>query len=533
MPEAIETDRQFMKMAIDEAARSEAEDPKAHPKVGAVVVRDGQVLAKAHRLRGMHAEYVALERILPKETLAGATVYTTLEPCTERGPEKIPCCDRLKERKVARVVIGMLDPNPRIRGVGVRELEKVRIKVDTFPEDLRLQIEELNRDFIREHDASLRRDARRPPGEDDTVRLVAVEAAAETERDRNALRAFLQRAEVRLSTMHRIAGAFLSGAGLLFLLPVFFRDYPKELLGAIVTDIAALSIPSASALLALVGLLGIVMVVFSIFLILVYSLYLLVKDLTLFYFIGQSPGFSDDAFYPRFALTAIAFSPDESLRAKDQIIQSQNQPDIMAFTMPRSQGVPQVDVGKWESYGHLLYSPTRRPQDDDTPMQRRFRIALGQAGLVDRDLVHEVARMEASLVRHNLHLRRLVLRYAKALVLMVWTLIITFASTLLIQLAEKWPLVAPWKWYGVIGILAAWLYLTPGRVVKLPIDWIYEWANQNTSRTEHIAHDPELQQFEQRVAKYCKRAWVPLVIATILLAAAPYGQKLWAMIQPG
>ena len=64
---------------------------RPHPKVGAVVVKDGKVLAKAHRGENpkSHAEYVALEEKLPNETLAGATVYTTLEPCVNEGTIKI------------------------------------------------------------------------------------------------------------------------------------------------------------------------------------------------------------------------------------------------------------------------------------------------------------------------------------------------------------------------------------------------------------------------------------------------------------
>ena len=113
-------DRQFMEMAIEEARKSTGEDGRSHPKVGAVVVKDGRVLAKAHRgeFLGCHAEYIALEKKLVDQSLAGSTVYTTLEPCTSRNHPKIPCASRLIERKVARVVIGILDPNPKISGRG-------------------------------------------------------------------------------------------------------------------------------------------------------------------------------------------------------------------------------------------------------------------------------------------------------------------------------------------------------------------------------------------------------------------------------
>jgi pyrimidine deaminase RibD-like protein/NTP pyrophosphatase (non-canonical NTP hydrolase) len=146
------TDRDFMKLAIDEARMCRAEDERVHPMVGAVVVKDGVLLAKAHRgelAGGDHAEFTALEKKLSAEALAGSTVYTTLEPCTTRNHPKVPCAERLIERKIARVVIGTLDPNPAISGKGQRRLREASIATDLFPADLMAEIEELNREFTR------------------------------------------------------------------------------------------------------------------------------------------------------------------------------------------------------------------------------------------------------------------------------------------------------------------------------------------------------------------------------------------------
>jgi pyrimidine deaminase RibD-like protein len=143
-------DRKFARMAIDEARRSISEkDDRVHPKVGAVVVKDGRVLSTAHRGEqpGNHAEFVALEKKLSDEAVAGATVYTTLEPCTTRNQPKIPCAQRVIDRKVARVVIGMLDPDDRISGKGVRRLRQAGIETVLFPHDLAMEVEELNREF--------------------------------------------------------------------------------------------------------------------------------------------------------------------------------------------------------------------------------------------------------------------------------------------------------------------------------------------------------------------------------------------------
>ena len=144
-------DRRFAVMAITEARKSVPEDERPHPRVGVVIVKDGVVLSKAHRGENTqsHAEYIALECKLPDDAVAGSTVYTTLEPCTKRNHPKIPCAQRLVERKVGRVVIGMLDPNPDIRGLGEQLLNDAGIETQLFPRDLRAQVEEMNRDFIK------------------------------------------------------------------------------------------------------------------------------------------------------------------------------------------------------------------------------------------------------------------------------------------------------------------------------------------------------------------------------------------------
>jgi pyrimidine deaminase RibD-like protein len=145
-------DRMFARMAIEEARKSMPEnDGRPHPWVGAVMVKDRKVLGRAHRgeMPGNHAEFVALEKNLPDVAVVGATVYTTLEPCTTRTPPKIPCVDRLIERKVARVVIGILDPDDRIRGKGQRKLSNAGIETALFPYDLAMEVEELNREFTR------------------------------------------------------------------------------------------------------------------------------------------------------------------------------------------------------------------------------------------------------------------------------------------------------------------------------------------------------------------------------------------------
>lgn len=144
-------DRDAILLAVSEAQKSTAEDDRPHPKVGVAIVHDNKIIASAHRgeIPGAHAEYVALEGKLRDQVVAGCTVYTTLEPCTTRNHPKVPCAQRLVERRVGRVVIGMFDPNPVIHGRGLDVLREGGIAVQLFPDDLMNQAEELNRDFKR------------------------------------------------------------------------------------------------------------------------------------------------------------------------------------------------------------------------------------------------------------------------------------------------------------------------------------------------------------------------------------------------
>jgi pyrimidine deaminase RibD-like protein len=150
----VTDDRQWMVRAVAQARLCHSEAGKVSPKVGAVVVKaDGSFAAEAYRgevALGDHAEFTALEKKLRSASIANGTVFTTLEPCMERGSDKRPCAHRLVDRRVGRVVIGMLDPDPTVHGKGQMYLLEHGIKVQTFDPDLTNEILELNRDFIRD-----------------------------------------------------------------------------------------------------------------------------------------------------------------------------------------------------------------------------------------------------------------------------------------------------------------------------------------------------------------------------------------------
>jgi pyrimidine deaminase RibD-like protein len=138
-------DRTFCEAAIAEARKSVAEDNRLHPYVGVVVVKDGKILATGFRGEsgdGNHGEYCALKKLSADE-IQGATVYTTLEPCSSRKPPKKPCTQRLIEGRVARVVYGMADKHESVYGHS--SLVEASIEIGFFSNDLMPELLALNK----------------------------------------------------------------------------------------------------------------------------------------------------------------------------------------------------------------------------------------------------------------------------------------------------------------------------------------------------------------------------------------------------
>jgi pyrimidine deaminase RibD-like protein len=142
--------KKAMELAISVARQAGAEDARLHPKVGAVLVRDDQILGSAFRGElgaGDHAEFTLLQKKLFGINLSGSILFTTLEPCTARKAHKT-CAEWVVERKVGCVVVGMLDPNPRIYSLGITKLRESGVAIEFFPADLRDAIRADNSAFI-------------------------------------------------------------------------------------------------------------------------------------------------------------------------------------------------------------------------------------------------------------------------------------------------------------------------------------------------------------------------------------------------
>lgn len=133
------TNHELMKLAVEQMLKC-----SKHPKVGAVVSKDGSVLSTGFRgeVGAKHAERVAIEKLGPDQ-LDGSMLYTTLEPCAEiySDQKTEPCCELIAKSGITTVSIGALDPNGRIYSKGMNSLKASGLSIEVFAPAIREDIE--------------------------------------------------------------------------------------------------------------------------------------------------------------------------------------------------------------------------------------------------------------------------------------------------------------------------------------------------------------------------------------------------------
>lgn len=154
----MSSDFEWMRLAVEIGKKSVSEDRKdPAPMVGAVLVKNNTLLGTAYRgmsTTGGHAEFSLFESLKDVD-LSGATLYTTLEPCSRRGSTKTPCAQRVIDRGIKEVVIGIYDPNPKIYREGWKMLRDSGIDLRDFTETFRDQIKADNELFLKQYKESL------------------------------------------------------------------------------------------------------------------------------------------------------------------------------------------------------------------------------------------------------------------------------------------------------------------------------------------------------------------------------------------
>lgn len=266
--------------------------------------------------------------------------------------------------------------------------------------------------------------------------LGTVGSTVSDEESRAAMRAFLQRSEVRLSTIHRVAQALLGGSALILLLPLFLRDAFPKMITVIMSSYDAGQHALPTIAIALAASLVILLPVPAIF--------MLIGDLLGFYFtsntFGSHPGGSEGpnrvVFNPRFIIPGLGFNHDElSPRTRELLSAGREDEWTRGLLVPRS-----VDDDGWrdrfDTRGYQVWGFTAAEGVEGDPA--RLRHAFRLAGLSrDRTLAGDVARTEALIARHVLAIRTVVLRYSKALLLLISTTVVTLGASGLVDQAIR------------------------------------------------------------------------------------------------
>ena len=140
------TDENYMSIALDLAAMGRGRT-SPNPMVGAVIVKDGKIVGKGwHKKAGTpHAEALAL--LKAGADAEGGTLYVNLEPCCHLDKLTPPCTDAILKSSIRRVVVGMLDPNPKVSGKGIETLREGGVEVEVGV--LQERCEKLNKVFTK------------------------------------------------------------------------------------------------------------------------------------------------------------------------------------------------------------------------------------------------------------------------------------------------------------------------------------------------------------------------------------------------
>ena len=121
-----------------------------NPLVGSVIVLDSKIIGEGwHKKAGeRHAEVIAINSVSNQSLLANATIYVSLEPCSHFGKTP-PCADLIISSGIKNVVVGCLDPNPKVAGQGIEKLKNAGCKVTTGI--LEQECKQLNARFFTSH----------------------------------------------------------------------------------------------------------------------------------------------------------------------------------------------------------------------------------------------------------------------------------------------------------------------------------------------------------------------------------------------
>lgn len=311
--------------------------------------------------------------------------------------------------------------------------------------------------------------------------------------ERAAVRAFVARCEVRLSTFHRIAVGMLSGAGLLVVLPVVARDSVTGVMRALLTG--GVDVVDAFLAVSVVAMLAVPAV----------ALWMLFADLTRFYFHANHLGSDDDAvFTPRFTLTSLQLPSDElDTEAAAELASIRAEPRIVELLVPSNDKSRQMIDTQLDVYGGL-----GEGSGDVGRAAGLFDLAAARS----RPLLEEVAKVEYGMARHVLKLSALVLRYVKALLALLTTALAVYSADAVVANVIGGEGVSPSGNVWLAGIILVWAPVVVLAVTS-PVRWIERLMRDDGAPSTAVADDPELTIVEKVVLRIAAVAWLTAGVA--------------------
>ncbi len=316
--------------------------------------------------------------------------------------------------------------------------------------------------------------------------------------ERAAVRAYLQRSDVRLSTIHRVCTALLSGAGLLVVFPVVARD------SVVAVAHALLRGPVSAADGALLVAVGAVLAVP-----LVALLYLL-RDLTQFYFHANHVRLGrGETFTPRFTLTALRLPADELGPEASARLEEARRTDAAVELLVPANDAARAHVDRRLAVYGLDDDGVVGMVDDRARADALFALAASHP----RDLLEEVAKVEHGLARHVLRIQTIVLRYVKALLALITTAMAIFAAASVTEQARGLASVDD-AWLA--GVFLVWAPVVVAAVTA-PVRWLERQLRSEGASATAVAADPDLTGVE---VKTVRLALVGAVAAAVAMVAA-------------
>ena len=309
--------------------------------------------------------------------------------------------------------------------------------------------------------------------------------------EKAAIRGFLQRGEVRLSTVHRVASALLSGAGVMVLLPPVAKD-------SIVTVITTLSrgtidVPRALLLMATILSLLLPLVAF----------WFLVRDMTRFYFHAQhlSAG-RDRLFLPRFTLTGLQLPQDElAPNAQAALVAARREPPTVEVLVPSN--LDRKDKVDERLGGYGIHTDG----SDEARAQGLFVLAASQP----RTLMEEVAKLEHGVARHILNIQAVVLRYVKALLAFMATALAVFTMS---AIEGRNAVTGPVDEVWLASVLTVWAAAT-AVATAAPVRWVEQIVRHEGAARTGVANDNDLTRVERVSTGFALTVWLLAVVAIV------------------